>query len=46
MTEVKIMEARPPRVFDRAVIAALSQWKFQADGEKYIGEIEVNFTLQ
>ena len=46
VTEVKIMEARPPRVFDRAVIAALSQWKFQADGEKYIGEIEVNFTMQ
>ena len=46
VTEVKIVEAHPPRVFDREVIRALSQWKFQADGEKYIGEIEVNFTLQ
>jgi protein TonB len=46
VTEVKIIEAHPPRVFDRAVTEALLQWKFQADGEKYVGEIEVNFTLQ
>jgi protein TonB len=46
VTDVKIIEANPPRVFDRAVIDALSQWKFQADGEKYIGEIEVHFTLK
>ena len=46
VTSVKIVEANPPRVFDREVINALSQWRFQADGEKYIGEIEVNFTLR
>lgn len=46
VTEVKIVEADPPRVFDREVINALSQWKFQADGEKYIGEIEVEFKLE
>ena len=46
VTEVKIMEAKPPRVFDREVIRALMQWKFRADGEKYIGEIEVDFKLQ
>jgi protein TonB len=46
VTAVNIVEATPPRVFDREVISALSQWKFQADGEKYIGEIEVNFTLK
>jgi len=45
VTDVKIMEANPARVFDRAVIDALSQWKFQADGEKYVGEIEVEFKL-
>jgi hypothetical protein len=33
-------------VFDREVIRALMQWKFRADGEKYIGEIEVDFKLQ
>ena len=46
VTEVKIVEANPPRWFDRAVMNALSQWKFQADGEKYIGEIEVEFKLE
>ena len=46
VTDVKIVEANPPRYFDRAVINALSQWKFQADGEKYIGEIEVEFKLE
>jgi len=46
VTEVKIIEAHPPRVFDRAVTEALLQWKFQADGERYVGEIEVSFTLQ
>jgi protein TonB len=46
VTDVKIVEANPTRYFDRAVISALSQWKFQADGEKYIGEIEVEFKLE
>ncbi|HXX86316.1 MAG TPA: TonB family protein [Casimicrobiaceae bacterium] len=46
VTEVRIVKAEPPRVFDQEVIRALSQWKFQADGEKYVGEIEVNFTLK
>ena len=45
VTDVKIVESSPTRVFDRAVIEALSQWKFQADGEKYVGEIEVEFKL-
>jgi protein TonB len=45
VTDVKIVESNPARVFDRAVIDALSQWKFQADGEKYVGEIEVEFKL-
>jgi len=46
VTEVKIISAEPPRVFDRAVVTALSQWKFQGEGEKFIGEIEVNFRLE
>ena len=46
VTAVKIVEANPSRWFDRSVINALSQWKFQADGEKYIGEIEVEFKLE
>ena len=46
VTEVQIMDSRPPRVFDREVVRALSQWKFKPDGERYIGEVEVNFTLK
>ena len=45
VTDVQIMAADPPRVFDREVRRALSMWKFQADGEKYIGEIEISFKL-
>ena len=44
--EVIIVSAEPPRHFDRAVIEALSTWKFNAEGEKYVGEVEVNFTLK
>jgi protein TonB len=43
VTDVKIVEANPPRVFDRDVIANLMQWKFQGDGDKYIGEVEIEF---
>jgi protein TonB len=46
VSEVKIVEASPPRVFDREVIRALSRWKFQADGERYIAEVEINFVLK
>src|SRR5208283_5090854 len=46
VSNVRIIEANPPHVFDRAVIDALSQWKFQAEGDKYVGEIEVNFSLK
>jgi protein TonB len=45
VTNVTIVSAEPPRHFDRAVIDALKAWKFQADGEKYVGESEVNFKL-
>lgn len=46
VTEVRIMESDPPRVFDREVVRALSQWKFAAEGEKYVGEVEVSFNLK
>jgi protein TonB len=43
--DVIIVSADPPRHFDRAVIDALRQWRFTAEGEKYVGEIEINFKL-
>jgi protein TonB len=46
VTDVRITEADPPRVFDREVVRALSQWKFAAEGEKYVGEVELTFTLK
>ena len=45
VTDVRIVESNPPRVFDSAVVRALSQWKFQPEGDRYIAEIEVNFSL-
>jgi len=46
VTEVIIVSADPPRHFDKAVIDALQEWKFKAEGEKYVGEIEINFSLK
>jgi protein TonB len=45
VTDVRIVDSRPPRVFDREVIRALSQWKFQPEGDRYIAEIEITFIL-
>jgi len=46
VTDIEIIASNPPRVFDRAVRDALQDWKFQAEGEKYVGEVEINFTLK
>ncbi len=46
VTDVIVTYAEPPKYFDRAVIAALKTWKFRAEGEKYVGEVEVNFSLK
>ena len=46
VTEVNITVSDPPRVFDKVVRAALEGWKFKAEGEKYVGEVEINFTLK
>jgi TonB family protein len=46
VTDIDIIASNPPRVFDRAVREALQGWKFQAEGEKYVGEVEINFTLK
>jgi protein TonB len=46
VTDVQITVSEPPRIFDRAVRSALEKWKFAPDGEKYVGEVEVNFQLK
>ncbi len=46
VTEVNITSSEPRGVFDKAVRAALENWKFRAEGERYVGEVEINFTLK
>ncbi len=46
VTDVIIVSADPPKHFDTAVIDALKEWKFKAEGEKYVGEVEINFALK
>jgi protein TonB len=46
VTEVTIVSADPPRYFDRAVISALRGWKFNAEGERYVGEVDINFSVK
>jgi protein TonB len=44
--DVVIQSSDPPRVFDRTVIDGVKQWKYAAEGEKYVAEIEVIFVLK
>jgi len=46
VTDIDVTFSHPPGVFDQSVREALSNWKFKPEGEKYVGEIEVNFTLK
>ena len=45
VTEVRIISANPPRLFDREVIRALSQWRFNPEPVGFIGEYEIVFKL-
>jgi protein TonB len=46
VTEVRIIQSQPPRVFDREVIRALSQWRFNPEPVGFIGEYEIVFNLK
>lgn len=43
VTQVEILEAAPRRVFDRAVVRSLSQWKFDGGSPGRAVETEVVF---
>jgi protein TonB len=43
VTRVEIIEANPRRLFDRAVVKTLSQWKFSPGSDGRTMEIDVNF---
>ena len=44
VVRVEILEAQPRRVFDRAVVKTLSQWRFNAGANGRTVEIDINFT--
>ena len=44
VTRVEVLEANPRRVFDRAVVKTLSQWRFNTGASGRVVEIDVNFT--
>ena len=46
VTEVRIISAQPPRIFDREVIRALGQWRFNPEPVGFIGEYEIVFNLK
>jgi protein TonB len=46
VNEVKIIKADPPRIFDRAVVNALSGCKFPPSSDKWIAEVPLSFKLQ
>ncbi len=43
VTRVEIVEANPRRVFDRAVVRALSQWKYPSGNEGRTVDIDFEF---
>jgi protein TonB len=46
VTRVDIVEANPRRVFDRAVVRSLSQWRYERGAEGRTVEVELDFKLQ
>ena len=44
VVRVEILDAQPRRVFDRAVIKTLSQWRFNSGAAGRTVEIDINFT--
>lgn len=43
VSSVEVVEAEPKRVFDRAAIEALSQWKFEGTGAAQTHEVKLVF---
>ncbi len=46
VTEVNIVESTPPKVFDKAVIEALMEWRFEGSGEKQSHELKLVFNSE
>ena len=46
VTRVDIVEANPRRVFDRAVVRSLSQWRYEPGPADRSVEVDLDFKLQ
>jgi periplasmic protein TonB len=46
VTDAKIMEAAPPRVFDREALRAVQQWRFRPEADAYDADVELVFKLE
>ena len=46
VTRVDILESNPRRVFDRAVVRSLSQWRYERGAEGRNIEVDLDFKLQ
>ena len=46
VNRVDIVESNPRRVFDRAVVRSLSQWRYEAGSAGRTVEVELEFKLQ
>ena len=46
VSRVDIVESNPRRVFDRAVVRSLSQWKYESGSAGRTVEVELDFKLQ
>lgn len=44
VSAVEILEAEPKKVFDKAVVNALMDWKFEGTGEKQSHEVKLVFS--
>jgi periplasmic protein TonB len=43
VTKVTVLQAQPPRIFDRAVTASLSRWKFNPGADNRSYDTEISF---
>jgi periplasmic protein TonB len=46
VSDVKIVSSSPPRIFDREVIRALSQWKYAPEPVGFLNQVEIDFVLK
>jgi protein TonB len=46
VTNVEIRSSSPPRIFDREVIRALSQWKYAPEPTGFLNQVEISFSLK